>query len=250
MKTIYYYIIGTIILLLSNIKIIINLFIKTLFNLENINDFSIKDNITTDYIIFKKLNLNKIKKFVKNNNITINDFLYSLMIKTDKLYRKKEKKILTGSPIYTYGKSNFINVCPIFNEINNSHDNKKLFKLVNNTFNYFKYSFFVPILTFIINTNIEYTNLDFVLYFYKYFENNVDYLFTNVVGPPINCCNVKITNIHFLLTAKRNEIIYNIISSGNNINIICSFKKGIIKNKKKFKKYVYKAYNNLINNSL
>jgi hypothetical protein len=82
--------------------------------------------------------------------------------------------------------------------------------------------------------------------FYKYFVDNVDYMLTNVIGPKIDNIHLKITDSHFITTAKSKEIIFNIISSGDKMNITCSFKKGIVKNKKRFERCIYKAYKQLI----
>jgi len=251
LNTLYYYFIGTILLIIANIKIIINIFIKTIYKIDN-NDLSEENTKTdTDYIIFKSLDLNKIKQFTKYNNITINDFLYSLMIKTDKIYRKNEKILTTFSPCYIPSNSETINVCPIFNEINNSYDNLTLLKKVNENFNNFKYSLFIPLLTFILNQVTSYLNINTLNFFYKSFINNIDYAITNIIGPSIEELNqqfkIKITDMRFLIVSKSNEIIYNMVSSGENINIVCSFKKGIVKNKTKFEKSLYKAYHKLIN---
>ena len=71
-------------------------------------------------------------------------------------------------------------------------------------------------------------------------------MFSNIIGPSFNNLNINITDIHFLTNTKNTEIIYNIISSGHNINIICSFKNGIIKDKKQFEQCIYEAYNILV----
>ena len=54
-----------------------------------------------------------------------------------------------------------------------------------------------------------------------------------------------IEDIHFLTLAKDKEIVFNIISSNDNINIICSFKEGVIGDKKRFEECIYKAYESL-----
>jgi len=254
--TLYYYFIGTIMLFVINIKIFIHLLMKYFNNINMYDDNNIKsdtDNIIktdTDYIIFKKLNFNEIKKFTKKNNITINDFLYSLMIKTDKLYRKKEKCILTISPINISGTTQTNNMCPIINTINNSDNNSTLLNKVNHTFNNFKYSLFIPFLYFLINYITPYIPLNILSKCYNNLLDNADYVYSNIIGPSNFCLekDVNVCNIHFLTNARNKEIVYSIISSGDNINIICSFKKGLIKNKKKFKKYLYSAYSSIINN--
>lgn len=253
LNTLYYYLIGTILLIITNVKIIFGIFIQTIYknNEPILPEKSVSD---TNYIICKPFHLNKVKCFTKKNNITINDFLYSLIIKTDKLYRKKEKKIITLSPCYIPSSSETINVCPIFIEMNNSHDNSTLLKKVNETFNSFKYSLFIPLFSFVLNQITSFLNINTLIFLYKYFLNKIDYTLTNIIGPSIEELNenykIKISDVRFLIASKSNEVIYNIVSSGNNINIICSFKKGVIKNKKRFEKCIYKAYKQLIKNNL
>ena len=247
LHTLYYYFIGTVILFVINIRVFINLLYNYFKNINNDNDNIIKSD--TDFIIFKKFDFHEIKNFTKKNNITINDFLYSLMIKTDKLYRKKEKILLTISPINISGTTQTNNMCPIINTINNNDNNLNLLSKVNHTFNNFKFSLFIPIFSLLINFITPYIHLDILSNCYNILLYNTDYIYSNIIGPPIDCLgkNIKISNIHFLTNAKNKEIIYNIISSGDNINIICSFKKGLIKNKKKFKKCINTAYYKLIN---
>jgi sterol desaturase/sphingolipid hydroxylase (fatty acid hydroxylase superfamily) len=49
-----------------------------------------------------------------------------------------------------------------------------------------------------------------------------------------------------LTKSKGNSIVFNIISCEDKINVICSFKTNKIKNKKRFEKCIYRAYNELI----
>ena len=168
------------------------------------------------------------------------------MIKTDKLYRKQEKNLITSSPINISGTTQTNNMCPIFNIQSNSIDDYNLLKNIHSTFNNFKYSLFIPMLSYIINTITPNIELNILSKCYNNIINNSDYLFSNIIGPSINNLNINITDIHFLITAKNTEIIYNIISSGHNINIICSFKNGIIKDKKQFEQCIYEAYNILV----
>ena len=238
-NSIYYYIFGTTMLILINliiiIKIILNCFIKIPNNKHK----------PSDYIICKSFPLDKIKKFTSTKNITINDFLYALMVKTDQLYNKK-RLIQTMCPINAYKLDEMNNMLPIYNVIDNSYDNSSLFKNIQTMFNNYKYSLYIFLFTLYTNT-ITYMHqhyLSFSNYFLQSFfdaiMNSSDYIYTNIIGPKIT--NIKLTNIHFLINPMNNEIIYNIISYENNINIVCSFKEGIIKDKKLFKQCIYKAY--------
>ena len=195
--------------------------------------------------------LDKIKKVVSNNGITINDFLYSVMIKTDKLYFKKNRNIHTCSPINVSKLSSTNNMCPIFNSINNSLDNNILVQQVHDTFDNFKYSLFIPFLSFIINNCLTYINIEIMTFLYDSIIYDCDYVYSNIIGPSVTqvneLINLNLCDIHFLTKSKGNGITFNIISSENKINIICSFNKDKIKNKKRFEKCIYKAYNSLIN---
>lgn len=247
-NTIYHYIIGTIVLLIMNIKI----FFKLFFKVKQTKTYGDKNNDTiTDFIMCKPFMLDKIKQFSSNNGITVNDFLYSLMIKTDKLYSRKNRIIQTVSPINVSKLSSTNNMCPILNSINNSLDNHTLIQQVHNTFDNFKYSLFIPFLTFIINHFLPHINIEIISFLYETVVYDCDYIYSNIIGPSVKEINkgsdLNLSNIHFLTKPKGNIIIFNIISSENNINIICSFNKGKIKDKKRFEKCIYRAYNSLIN---
>jgi hypothetical protein len=168
------------------------------------------------------------------------------MIKTDAIYTQQKREIQTISPINISQLSETNNMCPIYNNIYNSYTNLTLFNKVHTIFNHYKYSLFIPLLTIIINKFTYYINFDIIKSCYTTIINQADYVYSNIIGPPLNQLNINISNIHFLTTAKNNEIIYNIISSGNNINIICSFKNGVVEDKKRLKQSIYKAYNDLI----
>ena len=229
--------IGFFLLLLLNIRVFINI----LFN-KNTNGK--ERSIGTDYIICNSFKFDEIKIFTKANKLTVNDFLYALMIKADRLYKNEERIITTCSPINVSGRNNTNNMCPIFNRINNGHDNSTLLKKINTTFNHFKNSLFIPVLSWLINTFTPYISLEILTLFYDSIANNSDYTFSNIIGPSIK--EYKLEDIHFLTSPKNNEIVYNIISSGNNVNIICSFKEGLITDKARFEQCIYDAYDSLM----
>ena len=249
LDTIYYYFIGTIILIILNIRIIFNLLYKKKCNNINSNK--------TDYVILKKIKLQEVKDYTKKHNITINDFLYFLMVKTDKMYRSYQKELFTISLVNTSGIKQTNNVCPIINTISNSESDNFLKTSIHNIFNNLKYSAFVPLLNYFISILSEYICKDSLSNLYNIIINNTDYVFSNVIGPDMknfmnsyekNYIFFFIKDVHFLTTSKNNEVMYNIISFGDYINIVCSFKKsGFIQDKKKFKACLYKTYENIIN---
>ena len=93
---------------------------------------------------------------------------------------------------------------------------------------------------------IKNININIISYFYDKIINDVDYMYSNVIGPNVDKLSINITDMKFLMTAKNSTIAYNIISCKNNVNIICSFKKGVIKDKLLFEEAIYKAYNDLM----
>jgi hypothetical protein len=250
-EKIYYYFIGTIILLLVTLK---NLF-KLLISNEKKDGNGVGNEEKegkegkegkTDYIICKKLNFTKIKEYTKKHNITINDFLYFLMVRVDKLYFKRNKDLQVVSPINISGINNLNNICPVITVINNSQENNILLKQIHHTFSYLKYSLFIPLFNYMLNI-VASINIDILSFLHNTVSTNCDYSFSNVIGPQLNVFkNMKITDIHFLLKCSKNLILYNIISSGDNINITCTFKEGRVENKKRFKKCIYKVYSDLV----
>ena len=244
LDALYYYFVGTIILTILNIKFLVSF----LYNKKHNND---TNNSANDYLILKKIKIQELKDYTKKNNITINDFLYFLMVKTDKIYRGYEKDLHTISLVNVSGIKETNNMCPIINKINNSKSSNFLKTSIHNIFNNLKYSLFVPLLHYILNNISEYYCIDHLHNLYNSFINNTDYVFSNVIGPDVQSdYSYPIKSIHFLTTPKNNEVVYNIISFGDYINIICSFKKGgFIQDKKKFKDCFYKTYMDILNES-
>jgi hypothetical protein len=195
----------------------------------------------TDHLKCKPLKLSEIKELTLKHNITVNDFLYSLLVKTDYLYTKVKRDIVTSSPVNISGSKHFNNIAPIINKITNTLDNKELFKNVHNRFNSYKYSLYIPIFSFILNFIVKIIPLNITSYLYNSLIQRSDYVYSNIIGPS----HEMIEDIHFLTLAKDKEIVFNIISSNDNINIICSFKEGVIGDKKRFEECIYKAYESL-----
>jgi len=247
LDTIYYYFIGTIILIILNIKFIVNFLCNKKYS--NTTSDATTNNDTNDYVILKKIKIQEVKDYTKKHNITINDFLYFLMVKTDKMYRGYEKELHNVSLVNIYGIKEINNICPIINIINNSKSSNFLKTSIHNIFNNLKYSLFIPLLHYILNSISKNFCTDSLSNIYNTFINDTDYVFSNVIGPDVkNILDYPIKSIHFLTTPKNNEVMYNIISFGDYINIICSFKKsGFIQDKKKFKNCLYKTYTDIMN---
>jgi hypothetical protein len=232
LDTLYYVLIGTIVLLYNFCNVL----------LESIFLTSTKSEIKKiDYIRCKPFKLSEIKEISKKNDITINDFLYSLLVRTDFFYNNLNRYIVTASPINISGSRHFNNMAPIINKVKNTIDNKELFKNVHNTFNSYKYSLYIPIFSFILNNIAPIFPLSVNGYLYDSLINRSDYIYSNMIGPDHDI----LEDIHYLTVAKDKEIVFNIISSKDNINIIFSFKEGVIKDKSRFEESMYKAYESL-----
>ena len=247
---IYYHVVGVIMLLKLNLKalaMLIFYFVKKLLN----NIFDDNKNKTKEkkkkvdkikFITCKSLPLHKIRAVAKMKNITINDLLYSILVRADSLYYQQKRNILTLSPI-SLNKVDTINnnFLPIVNIINNSYTKADLFQKVNFIFNSYKYSSYLFFFNKLAQCFSHFLNFD-IFSIYNNSSTSFDYIFTNMIGPEVT--NNDIDDIRFLVTPVNNEIIYNIISSKNKMNIVCSYSNNSI-NKKTFKKCIYEAYNEL-----
>ena len=234
--TLYYNIFGFILMCIITLRYFINSFTQTrdthLFN----------NTSSTDFIKLNPISLAEIKNISQTHKITVNDFLYSLLIKADALYNKENKLICTISSINISGVSDMNNVCPLYLNIKNTYDNQMLFDKVHIMFDSCKYSYFIPVFASLISIFVESIPTSVISYFYNHCMNTCNYTYSNIVGPSLN----KITNIHFLTTAHSREVAYNIISHNDNVNIILTFKEGVIKDKKRFEECIYEAYNDLL----
>ena len=239
-STMYYYILGTIMLIIMNIQVV--------FKILTWSSPPLPPTSETDFIVCQPLALSQIKLFAKLAGITVNDYLYCLMLKTDALYHGRKRTIFSCSPINVSGTKDTNNMAPIFILSANTFDsNCRLFQHVHGLFNQFKYSLFIPLLFLVItnvlpNLNI-YSRLSGI---YTSIMDSVDYSFSNIVGPTLQTDKVSVTDIHFLTTAKSREIVYNIISSGDKINIILSFRRGVVADKERLNRCLRDAHQNLI----
>ena len=143
-NTLYYYIIGTISLLIMYISTI-----YTLYSPSSIN-YSIQPNHN---IICGTINLKRIKKITKKNNVTINSFLHTLMVKTWYKYNNTNE-VITASPIYVKNNLSTNNNFIIINKFYND-DMSSVLKKTDEIFNKYKFSLFILIANKIVNKFIN-----------------------------------------------------------------------------------------------
>lgn len=253
---IYYHLVGFVLLCILNIKVVLKLtmcyFRNTLNHTLN-HTFKNDDDVVKinkkqriRYIECNPLSLIKLKAVSKYKNITINDLLFSIMVRADNLYYKKKRDLVILCPFSSKNldksqKSNN-NFVPIAVTVSNHHDKETILKKVSTTLNSYKHSSFI----FCLYKLISLLNSKFNINIFSLYSNGpscVDYIFTNMIGPDIK--GSRLTDIHFFITPKNNEIIYNTISAGNKLNIICSFIDETI-NKPLFEKCIYEAYKEMV----
>jgi hypothetical protein len=248
-SSLYYFIIGTLLLIFFNLKILWKLFFKTK-NYKNRITFS---NKKSNNIFCGKIKLEEIKNFTSKHKITVNTFLYSLMVKTWYNYNKTyNDNILSVSPINLNinnknEKFNTNNIFFIFSEIEKYENNFILFQKVEDLFNLYKYSPFVPVANFVFIKFLPYlpeslqTNARNELFY------NVNLSFSNIIGPKIDENNeYKLKNIQFTSVTKNSEVNFNMISFNDVLNINVSFRDEVIKDKNNFFKSFEAAYKNLL----
>jgi len=247
LDTLYYCIIGTILLIIINTKILWKLFFTKKYECVPINYSNNKmRNIHCGII-----NLHKIKKVTSTNNVTINTFLYALMIKTWYNYNKKySNNVISVSPINTNNNSssmyNTNNLFFVLTEIEKCNNNIILLNKIEEQFNLYKFSPFIPITKNLLVQLLPYVSQDFQTHACDELFCNINLSFSNIIGPNIDTKRVKLNNIQFSTVTKNNEICFNMISFNDNININVSFREKLIKRKKRFIKCFQSAYNSLI----
>jgi len=241
-ETVYQLFIGTILLILTNIQFCITSVLK---GFGSRSAQSLNEQIT-EYIQCKPLDLQKIKEVCKKHSVTVNDFLYACMIRTDYLYTQTKRNIYTVSAINVSNTKNLNNLAPLFLNMNNDLDCSELLQQAHSIFNRCKYSAFIPLFSGFLNTLTPFLSSQLISTFYNSITNNADYMYSNIIGPELDTISIPITDIHFATIAKNREIVFNIISCKDKVNIICSFKKGRIEDKVRFQSCIEEAYKSLL----
>ena len=230
MNSLYYIIVGTILVFINSISVFIDMFFSKVDILSE----------KVEIIRCKPLSLSEIRRIAKELNITVNDFLYCLMLKTDYLYFNKKRDVISIIPLNNSGVKYNNNMIPIFNKLSNNIERDSLIEL-HEIFNSYKYSLYIPIVSFFIKHAPLFVSYGIMADSYSRILKSSDYIFSNIIGPKHDI----IEDVHFLTKPTYKEVIFNIISSNDNMNIICSFKEGVIE-KERFEQCIYKAYSELI----
>lgn len=237
LDSLYYIVYGTLFLLFMNIEFVL----KILFSPKKPVALQSQNEI----LRCKPISLEKVKKITKEKRVTINDFFYTVMARADYLYHQVDRDILTITPMNISQKEATNNVLSIFMKLwNGEHPSFLLYK-VHELFNGFKYSLFIPFLNLIFRLLFAVVPLNIISWVYNLFLEQADYVYTNVMGPSRKHMLPEIEKMSFVVKAKDNEIVYNILSYEGVIQICLSFREGTIQDKKRFEQCIYKAYEEL-----
>ena len=238
-SNIYYLLIGTLTLIVLNLRFLYKVWVSPKKAPETCST-------NTDYILFPKINFKRVKACTLKHGITINDFMYAVMIRSHYNYTKTTNQIYSASPINISKTADTNNICPLFLTASNHADNKTLFTNVNHMFNCCKYSLFVPMLSYLIPKIIQIVSNQTIVDLYSAISDECDFTFSNIIGPDCKgMSELNIKDIHFLTNTKNKQVCFNIISYEDGINLIVSFREGLI-DKKRFKQSISEAYKSLI----
>jgi hypothetical protein len=233
---VYYYIIGTILLII--------LYINTLYSLYTKPTITNYSNNKMNIISCGKIKIKKIKKITSKYNITINSFLYALMIKTWYKYTEN-KDIITFSPIYINNNDNN-NIFFVISKLNPCKTDVQLLTYINELFNIYKFSPFIYISNIVLHYILQYLPMSYHSQVHTTIFKNIILTFSNMIGPSNNLKKCNLDNIQYTTTTENNEVRFSLISYDNNITTNVSYREGIITDKKRFLKCYKEAYHELI----
>jgi hypothetical protein len=190
--------------------------------------------------------LEEIKTCAHEHDITINDFLYSLMLAADAEYYKllsedgdggvfEDAVVSCLSLVNVTQLKHANNILPLFTTFSrsmasassSSHSVVHLFQRVHHVMNACKYSLYFPLLHkffMLVYTLFPKNTVDIM----SFFTDKNDYRFSNLVGPPplVTSFGARVRNIQFVTQTKGKEVAYNIISYNGRINLVLSFVRG------------------------
>jgi len=264
---VYYLVLGTIMLLITNMQIIWSWFIRPKISrlINNLtsnmqvpinHDPTSKCKSSVDYVSCPPLSLDVVKACAKKNGITINDMLFAVTVKTMYYYNKKRKgDFLVTSPIQLNNNStnthfNTNNAFGLTIKANCYCDNNTLLQNIHHQFNLNKYSAYVPIAHKVTNMCSNYISKETFYNVIPHFLSKIDIKYTNVIANNFytkkNSIIPPIKNLKFYTMPSLNSSCFNIMSFQNQINCNITFNSHAIKNKKRLKRCFLKACRNLM----
>jgi hypothetical protein len=256
-NTLYYWIFGTLYLYVMNLIWIVSHFcIKHQFEQYKIDYSSSIPSQKRINLFCGELSLESLKRISLENQVTVNSVLYALMVKTWYYYTKPTYcKILGACPIRMNAASAKARQPPgrpdvhqsnnmffIFLEMEHDPDHRKLFRKIDEIFNLYKHSFYVPIANHLLSVCFPFVPREISNQFFQEMYGILDFNYTNIIGPTIEntrssgICLPEMcpTNIQFTTVTNSKEACCNIISYKGKVNVNLSFRKGIIKHRSRY----------------
>lgn len=186
-----------------------------------------------------KFDISNLKKIKEKKRITINDLIYSIVLKSIQKYTNNKNVTISSSTMFNLSnlKKELINNNNFgFIAFSTDMDDSNIFKKIHNKMNYYKKSPIIPCITNLLKAlfhiscptlirildNIIERNHFGYSNFHSYLKNNT------IHGFPV----IHISNI---LVPYKYDIFISVMSYGNDVSLNIAYKDGVI-NAKKFKK--------------
>jgi len=225
--------------ILFNIYYFIAYSVMLLYNLFIYKKEEVFNSISNHKIYYKKLfvfNVKELKRIKNKKKISINDLVYSIVLKTLKKYSEKEKINLISTTLFNNRSlndnlkesNNFGFLC-----ISTNVNNDNIYEKIHRKFVNIKNSYIIP---FIIK---------FISYIFKLSPKSVIYLMTKGIEQSHfgysnifsyiddnTMDNHKVTNVSNLVTPYKYKLLFSGLSYHNKITLNITYKKNVIDYKK------------------
>ena len=198
------------------------------------------------YCNIYNFNVDKLKLKKTELGITMNDLLYSIIIKSIKKYANKDVHLSSSSminlrKIKTSNKANSFSFIVFSTPV----DNNNTFEKIHHQMNCYKKS---PIVLFIYKalTCITYFSCDIVTKFlaYMFEKNHFGYSSYNTQIKTFKIAGKKVKNVGNIVIPYKQDVFFSLLTYGENIELNMCYRKGIL-DEKRFKQCVSDVYNEL-----
>ena len=198
------------------------------------------------YCNIYNFDVDKLKLKKTELGITMNDLLYSIIIKSIKKYANKDVHLSSSSminlrKIKTSNKANNFSFIVFSTPV----DNSNTFEKIHHQMNCYKKS---PIVLFIykVLNYIAYFSCDIVTNFLAYIfeKNHFGYSSYNTQIKTFKIAGKKVKNVGNIIIPYKQDVFFSLLTYGENIELNMCYRKGIL-DEKRFKQCVSDVYNEL-----
>jgi hypothetical protein len=227
------------------ISLYMTIYFLLFFKKEKIFEKPVKEEAVYSNIYNFNITELKLKKI--KLGITMNDLLYSIILKSIKRYSNKEVHLSSSSMI------NLRKVGSDLKETNNFGfitfstyvNNSNLFKKINTQMNYYKKSPIIPCISNILKCIFHFSCplvIKFLTYIFN--KNHFGYSNYNTKFKSIKIDNKNVKHIGNIVIPYKQDVFFSLLTYNNELVLNMCFKKGIL-DEYKFKKCVKEVYNEL-----